>query len=94
MVNIPKESSIADETSSTDHDKPKDTWSLRVDGASNHKGAGASDVIITLNGTLLDQAITLGFLALNNEAKYKALLISLRSTKEPSIKRLAIYLDS
>ncbi|CAL9000702.1 unnamed protein product [Prunus brigantina] len=26
MVNIPKESSIADETSSADHDKPKDMW--------------------------------------------------------------------
>ncbi|KAI5335177.1 hypothetical protein L3X38_025310 [Prunus dulcis] len=65
-------------------------WQLHVDEASNHKGAGASVVIITLDGTLLEQAITLGFSTSNNEA----LLAGLSLTKELSIKRLAIYSDS
>ncbi|CAL8175791.1 unnamed protein product [Prunus armeniaca] len=46
---------------------------LHVDVASNHKGAGAIVVIITPDGTLLEQAITLGFSASNNEAEYEAI---------------------
>ncbi|XP_020421432.1 uncharacterized protein LOC109949728 [Prunus persica] len=82
---------------------PKDNFPLpRIDqlvdstsdGASNHKGSGAGVVIITPDGTLLEQAITLGFSASNNEAEYEALLAGLRLAKELTIKRLAIYSDS
>ncbi|KAI5334861.1 hypothetical protein L3X38_024994 [Prunus dulcis] len=74
MVKRPEESSRVDKTSSANLDKPKDMWQLYIDGASNHKGAGAGIVIITQDGTLLEQATTLGFLASNNEAEYEALL--------------------
>ncbi|KAI5323990.1 hypothetical protein L3X38_033063 [Prunus dulcis] len=67
---------------------------LQVDRASNHKGAGAGIVIITPNGTLLEQAIKLSFPTSNNKAKYKALLAGLRTANKLSIKRLAIYSDS
>ncbi|CAL2276653.1 unnamed protein product [Prunus armeniaca] len=93
LVSKKKESSRADKTS-TDPDQPRDMWQLRVDGASNKKGAGAGIVIITPDGTLLEQAITLGFQASNNEAEYKALLAGLCLAKELSIKKLAIYSDS
>ncbi|XP_016648291.1 PREDICTED: uncharacterized protein LOC103326881 [Prunus mume] len=83
-----------DDTSPTDLNLPNNLWQLHVDGASNHKGAGARVVIITPDGTLLEQAITLGFFASNNEAEYEALLTGLRLAKELSIKRLAIYSDS
>ncbi|CAL8990806.1 unnamed protein product, partial [Prunus brigantina] len=89
MVNKKKESSKADETSA-EPSQPRDTWQLRVDGASNQKRAGAGVVIITPDGTLLEQAITLGFLASNNEAEYEALLAGLRLAKELAIKKLAI----
>ncbi|KAI5337129.1 hypothetical protein L3X38_016398 [Prunus dulcis] len=69
-------------------------WQLRIDGASNQKGAGAGVVITTPDGTLLEQAITLGFSASNNEAEYEALLAGLRLAKELAIKKLAIYSDS
>ncbi|KAI5317797.1 hypothetical protein L3X38_037504 [Prunus dulcis] len=69
-------------------------WELRVDGASNQKGVGAVVVITTLDGTLLEQAISLGFPASNNEEEYKALLAGLRLAKELAIKKLAIYSDS
>ncbi|CAL9022511.1 unnamed protein product [Prunus brigantina] len=88
-----KESSKADETSAKPS-QPRDVWQLRVDGASNQKGAGAGVVIITPEGTLLEQAITLGFPASNNEAEYEALLAGLRLAKELAIKKLAIYSDS
>jgi ribonuclease HI len=67
---------------------------LRVDGASNQKGAGAGLVIITPDGTMLEQAITLGFPTSNNEAEYEALLAGLRLARELSVKKLAIYSDS
>ncbi|KAI5327473.1 hypothetical protein L3X38_026869 [Prunus dulcis] len=69
-------------------------WQLCVDGLSNQKGAGAGVVIITPYGTLLEQDITLGFTASNNEAEYEALLVGLRLANELTIKKLAIYLDS
>ncbi|CAL2247866.1 unnamed protein product [Prunus armeniaca] len=76
----------ADDTSPTDSNLPNDMWQLHVDGA--------VVVIITPDGTLLEQAITLGFSASNNEAEYEALLAGLRLAKELSMKRLAIYSDS
>ncbi|CAL9017512.1 unnamed protein product [Prunus brigantina] len=91
---VTKDKEKADDTSPTDSNLPNDMWQLHVDGASNHKGAGAGVVIITPDGTLLEQAITLGFSASNNEAEYEALLAGLRLAKELSIKRLAIYSDS
>ncbi|CAL8153304.1 unnamed protein product [Prunus armeniaca] len=91
---VTKSKEKADDTSPTDSNLPNDMWQLHVDGASNHKGAGAGVVIITPDGTLLEQAITLGFSASNNEAEYEALLAGLRLAKELSIKRLAIYSDS
>ncbi|CAL9029676.1 unnamed protein product [Prunus brigantina] len=92
MVTNSKEK--ADDTSPADLNLPNDIWQLHVDRASNQKGAGAGVVIITPDGTLLEQAITLGFSTSNNEAEYEALLAGLRLAKELSIKRLAIYSDS
>ncbi|CAL9024581.1 unnamed protein product [Prunus brigantina] len=78
LVNKKKESSKADETSA-EPSQPRDM---------------AGVVIITPDGTLLEQAITLGFPASNNEAEYEALLAGLRLAKELAIKKLAIYSDS
>lgn len=94
MVNRNKESSRANENSSAELDQLKDMWQLSVDGASNHKGAGACVVIITLDETMLNQAIRLSFPASNNEAEYEALVVGLLLAKYLSIKRLTIYSDS
>ncbi|KAI5311806.1 hypothetical protein L3X38_040979 [Prunus dulcis] len=91
---VTKSKEKADDTSPIDSNLSNDMWQLHVDGASNHKGAGAGIVIITPGGTLLEQAIALGFSASNNEAEYEALLAGLRLAKELTIKRLAIYSDS
>ncbi|CAL2257702.1 unnamed protein product [Prunus armeniaca] len=77
MVNKKKESSKAYETSA-EPSQPRDMWQLSVDEALNQKGAGAVVVITTPDGTLLEQAITLGFPTSNKEAEYEALLAGLR----------------
>ena len=71
-----------------------DFWHLHVDGASNYKGSEAGMVLVTPNGSMLEQAITLGFKASNNEAEYKALLASFRMAKDLAVKKLAIHSDS
>ncbi|CAL2256822.1 unnamed protein product [Prunus armeniaca] len=67
LVNKMKESSKADGTFA-EPSQPSDMWQLRVDRASNQKGARAGVVITTPDETLLEQAITLGFPASNDKA--------------------------
>ncbi|KAI5341618.1 hypothetical protein L3X38_009493 [Prunus dulcis] len=93
LVSKKKESSRADKTSA-EPDQPRDIWQLHVAGASNQKGAGAGFVIVTPDGTLLEQAITVVLLASNNKAEYEVWLAGLLLAKELSIKKLAIYSDS
>ncbi|CAL2247756.1 unnamed protein product [Prunus armeniaca] len=85
LVNKKKESLRADRTSPKPS-QPRDMWQVRVDGVSNQKEAGAGVLIITLDGTLLEQAVTLDFPASNNEAEYEALLTGLLLAKELLIK--------
>ncbi|XP_068304178.1 uncharacterized protein [Pyrus communis] len=67
---------------------------FHVDDASNYKGSGAGLVLVTPDGSILKQAITLGFKASNNEAEYEALLASLRMVKDLAEKKLAIHSNS
>ncbi|KAM2168038.1 hypothetical protein ACFX1Q_037529 [Malus domestica] len=46
-----------------------DFWHLHVDGASNWKGSRVGVVLVTPDNSMLEQAITLGFKAPNNEAE-------------------------
>ncbi|KAM2627668.1 hypothetical protein TB2_001092 [Malus domestica] len=67
----------AESTSAMLAPSDKDFWNLHVDGASNYKGLGAGIVLVTPYGSMLKQAITLGFKTSNNEAEYEALLAGL-----------------
>ncbi|KAM1978656.1 hypothetical protein ACFX16_015329 [Malus domestica] len=71
-----------------------DFWHLHVDGASNYKGSGVGTVLVTLDDSMLEQAITLGFKASNNKAEYDALLAGLQMEKYLAVKKLAIHSDS
>ncbi|KAM1524206.1 hypothetical protein ACFX14_008993 [Malus domestica] len=59
---------------------------LHVDDASNYKGSAAGVVLVTPDGSMLEQAITLGFKASNNEVEYQALLAGLRMAKDLAVK--------
>ncbi|KAJ8648880.1 hypothetical protein MRB53_001903 [Persea americana] len=79
------------EEDGTDTDKE---WQLYVDGASNSRDSGTSIVFITLEGTVIESAVTLGFTASNNEAEYETLLSGLRIARELGIKWLIVHCDS
>ena len=72
----------------------REEWLLYVDGASNPRGSGVGMVFITLEGAMMERAVTLGFATSNNEAKYEALLSGLRTAKELGIRQLIVHCDS
>ncbi|XP_058211599.1 uncharacterized protein LOC131323773 [Rhododendron vialii] len=71
-----------------------DIWRLHVDGASNSNGAGAGVILVSPCRTLHESAISIEFLATNNETEYEALLAGLRSAVAMEISNLVVYCDS
>ena len=49
-------------------------WTVYVDGAANQKGSGMGLVLISPEKLIVEKSLRLGFSAMNNEAKYEALL--------------------
>ncbi|KAM1240075.1 hypothetical protein ACFX2J_045436 [Malus domestica] len=69
-------------TLTTSASPDEDFWHLHVDDVSNYKGSRAGIILVTPDNSMLEQAITLGFKASNNEDVYKALLVGLRMAKD------------
>ncbi|XP_028075765.1 uncharacterized protein LOC114277996 [Camellia sinensis] len=66
-------------------------WKLFVDGASNRHGVGLGIVLTSPDGLIIEQAITLGLPASNNEAEYEALLAGLRSALRMKASALMVF---
>ncbi|KAH7844439.1 hypothetical protein Vadar_027985 [Vaccinium darrowii] len=71
-----------------------DVWRLHVDGASNSRGAGAGIVIVSPEGVMHENALTIGFTASNNEAEYEALVSGLKMAKHLGAETVQVYSDS
>ncbi|KAL0448381.1 UNVERIFIED_CONTAM: hypothetical protein Slati_1394500 [Sesamum latifolium] len=69
-------------------------WLLHVDGSSTTQGSGAGVLITTLQGDDMEFAIKFDFKASNNEAKYEALVLSMRMAQDASALHLLAYSDS
>ena len=65
-----------------------------MDGSSNNKGAGIVIVLITLEGSIIEQSFTLSFPASNNEADYEAVLAGLRAAITLGVMGLKVRCDS
>ena len=52
-------------------------WKLYVDGTMNQRGFGVGLVLVSLEKITIEKSLRLGFLATNNEAEYKALLVGM-----------------
>ena len=50
------------------------SWKVYVDGATNQRGSGIGLVVVSPEGVIIEKSLRLDFSAMNNEAKYKALL--------------------
>ena len=70
------------------------TWQLFVDGAANKKGSGIGIVMVSPDDITLEKSLRLKFVAINNEAKYKALLAGLKAMQKLGGKTIRAYCDS
>ena len=49
-------------------------WKVYVNGAANQRGSRVRLILMSLEKTIIEKSLRLGFSAMNNEAEYEALL--------------------
>ena len=60
----------------------------------NQRGSGVGLVIVSLDKITIEKSLRLGFSTMNNEAKYKALLIRIATVQKMEGKVVEMFLDS
>ena len=69
-------------------------WKVYIDGAANQRGSGVELVLISLEKTIIEKFLRLGFLATNNEVKYEALLQGMAMMQKMGGKIVEMFSDS
>ncbi|GJQ90430.1 reverse transcriptase domain-containing protein [Tanacetum coccineum] len=75
-------------------DKGLKLWKLFADSSSNKGGLGAELILKNPDGVEFTYALRFEFKALNNEAKYEALLAGLRIADSMGVRGIEAFLDS
>ena len=69
-------------------------WKVYMDGAANQKGSGIGLVLILPEKLIVQKSLRLGFSAMNNEAKYEALLEGMSMVQRMGGKLATMFSDS
>ena len=69
-------------------------WKAYVDGAAKQRGSGVGLVLISLEKTIIEKSLRLGFSATNNEAEYEALLQEMAMVQKMGGKIVEMFSDS
>ena len=69
-------------------------WKVYMDGAANQKGSGVGLVLISPKKLVVEKSLRLGFSAMNNEAKYEALLEGMSMVQRMGRKSVTMFSDS
>ena len=69
-------------------------WKVYVDGVANQQGLGVGLVLISPEKITIEKSLRLGFSAINNEAKYEALLIRMAMVQKMGGKTVEMFSDS
>ncbi|KAK8928988.1 hypothetical protein KSP39_PZI017133 [Platanthera zijinensis] len=69
-------------------------WKMFVDGASGRHSVGAGVVLVSPQGTRIEQAVEILFPVTNNQAEYEAMVAGLRLAKELAIRDIQAFTDS
>ena len=90
---------IADFIAEFTHDEDKGAeespwWSVHTDGSSNRQAGGASVVLLSPEGDIVECMIRLDFPTTNNEVEYEALVTGLDLAKAVGATSIVIYCDS
>ena len=78
----------------TSEAEPESVWMLHIDRTSNAQGNGVSLILTNSKRTVIEYAFWFNFKASNNQAKYEALLVSLKIVKGLGIDNLKVFTDS
>ena len=68
-------------------------WKVYVDGATNQRESGVELVLISLEKTIIEKSLRLGFSATNNEAEYEALLLGMAMVQKMGGKIVEMFSD-
>ena len=69
-------------------------WKVYVDEAANQRGSGVGLVLISLEKLTIEKLLRLGFLAMNNEVEYEALLEGVSMVQRMGGKAIKVFSDS
>ena len=67
---------------------------MHTDGLSNRQARGASVVLLSLEGDMIECMVRLDFPTTNNEAEYEALVVGFDPAKAARATSVVIYCDS
>ena len=65
-----------------------------MDGAANQRGSGVGLVLVSSEEITIEKSLRLSFLATNNEAEYKALLMGMMMVQKIGGKVVKVFSDS
>ena len=69
-------------------------WMVYIDGVVNHRGFVVGLILISLEKITIEKSLRLGFLTMNNEAEYEALLVEMTMVQKMGGKIVEIFSDS
>ncbi|KAK8951092.1 hypothetical protein KSP39_PZI003623 [Platanthera zijinensis] len=73
---------------------PVVAWEMLVDGASGKNSFGGGIVLVSPEGTRIEQALKVHFILTNNQAEYEAIIAGLRLARELGIQDIKVSTDS
>ncbi|KAK8934997.1 hypothetical protein KSP39_PZI015020 [Platanthera zijinensis] len=73
---------------------PVVAWEMLVDGASGKNSFGGGMVLVSPEGTRIEQALKVHFALTNNQAEYEAIIAGLRLARELGIQDIKVSTDS
>ena len=69
-------------------------WKVYIDGITNQRGFEVGLVLISLEETIIEKSLRLGFSTTNNEAEYEALLQGMAMVQKIGGKAVEMFSDS
>ena len=69
-------------------------WMVYIDGVVNHRGFVVGLILISPEKITIEKSLRLGFLTMNNEAEYEALLVEMTMVQKMGGKTVEIFFDS
>ena len=70
------------------------SWKVYVDNATNQWGSGVELVVVSPKRIIIKKSLRLGFLAINNEAEYNALLVRMAIVQKMGGRVVEMFSDS